>query len=189
MKLKLNVSFKDNEQVKNLGAKWDWARRIWYIELPKEFDCFSEWIDESVLVPENYKNNVIDNLNDDGTVTLFTEIRENYPCYNCGKGMDIIQLFPKKPKNMEFTKSYEYTMIFTRPYSFVAFAKSQNIKMRFQSTKVIKEPYAIHVCPYCGSVQGDNFIFMDKDCKLAVKEYFITVYDPKKEEWSRIDKL
>jgi hypothetical protein len=60
---------------------------------------------------------------------LFMEIREGYPCCKCGQGMDILQPFSKPPKNPEHTKPYEYSLTWSKPKSYVIFARSLGIKM------------------------------------------------------------
>lgn len=190
MKLKLHVKYEEKEEAKKLGAKWDSKRKTWYIPLPEELKNFSKWIDNSLLIiDENAKENEhtqpCDSKPDNNAneLKLFMEVREGYPCCKCGKGMNILQPFSKRPKNMAHTKPHEYALIWHKPASYVEFAKSLDVKMDFRTTSIIKTPYALHICPNCGQVQGDFYIFEDKDCRLPVKQSFEVLYSPDKDEW------
>lgn len=46
MKTYLKVTFDDKERVKFLGAKWDPARKAWYVENVPDLMVFSAWIPE-----------------------------------------------------------------------------------------------------------------------------------------------
>jgi hypothetical protein len=49
MRINLIVPYKDKDLVKTLGAKWDLARKIWYITDIEDVGIFLEWM------PEHYK--------------------------------------------------------------------------------------------------------------------------------------
>lgn len=44
MRVNLNVPFEQKDQAKRLGAKWDAARRIWYVEDHPHLDHFAQWV-------------------------------------------------------------------------------------------------------------------------------------------------
>lgn len=44
MRINLQVPYSDKESVKSLGAKWDVARKTWYIIDPQDLEQFKKWI-------------------------------------------------------------------------------------------------------------------------------------------------
>lgn len=55
MRTNLKVDFSDKDRVKNLGAKWDSARKIWYIENVEDISKFLPWIDGNLKKPTKSK--------------------------------------------------------------------------------------------------------------------------------------
>ena len=55
MRTNLNVDYKDKDTVKNLGAKWDDARKTWYIENVENISLFLKWINENLKRPTTSK--------------------------------------------------------------------------------------------------------------------------------------
>ena len=51
MRTNLNVSYKDSQKVKLLGARWDVARKTWYVENVENLTDFLPWIDEKLKKP------------------------------------------------------------------------------------------------------------------------------------------
>lgn len=47
MRINLATSFADKDVVKALGARWDIARRVWYIENPENLKPFLRWIPQA----------------------------------------------------------------------------------------------------------------------------------------------
>ena len=43
MRYNLKVPFAQKEAAKQLGARWDAARKIWYVINPKAMDTFAQW--------------------------------------------------------------------------------------------------------------------------------------------------
>ncbi|MGB4062869.1 MAG: DUF5710 domain-containing protein [Azonexus sp.] len=43
MRINLKVPFAEKEQAKKLGARWDAARKIWYIEQQADMAPFAKW--------------------------------------------------------------------------------------------------------------------------------------------------
>ena len=44
MRINLKTCFEDRHEVKALGAKWDIARKVWYIEDMPNLNIFKRWI-------------------------------------------------------------------------------------------------------------------------------------------------
>ncbi|WP_454054910.1 DUF5710 domain-containing protein [Clostridium sp. Marseille-Q7071] len=186
--IKLNVKYEEKEEAKKAGAKWDFKRKVWYFPVCKDLIPVLKWLNTDVFIyADSEKRKEIlqedDYSNDLNDIQLFMEIREGYPCCRCGKGMDILQPFSKPPKNLQYTKTYEYYLTWNKPKSYADFANNLGIKMEYRSTSIVKTPYAVHICPHCGQVQGDFYIFEDKDCRLPVKKSFYVHYNNKQDKW------
>jgi hypothetical protein len=46
MRINLKVPFTQKEAAKELGARWDGARKIWYVIDPECLEVFSDWMPE-----------------------------------------------------------------------------------------------------------------------------------------------
>ena len=169
--IKLNVMYEEKNQAKILGAKWDVQHKTWYLPITEELKPFTCWMDSNFLLYDNdgQQTSILDNMYQ----RFFMEIREGFLCYKCNKKMDILQPFSKQPKDPSHTKPHEYSLIWDKGNSYVTFANELGIKMKYISTSVVKHPYAVHICPHCNQIQGDFYIFEDKDCLLPVKKAFM----------------
>ncbi len=47
----LTTAFKDREQVKALGAKWDPSRKQWYVSAGRELAPFAAWLPAGIQAP------------------------------------------------------------------------------------------------------------------------------------------
>ena len=56
MRMNLKVPFAEKEEAKKLGARWDAARKIWYVGNNADLSLFSKWSpvphDDSVVAPQ-----------------------------------------------------------------------------------------------------------------------------------------
>ena len=44
MRVNLKVPYSENPQAKRLGARWDPARKVWYVENVEKLDPFLRWM-------------------------------------------------------------------------------------------------------------------------------------------------
>ncbi len=140
----------------------------------RDLEYIIDWIPKEQLIYEGGK-----------TERIFMEVRSGYPCFKCKKPMDILQPFPKPPKNLEHTYPGEYCdNTWDKPKSYAEFAERLGVHMDYRKTSMVDRPYAIHVCPHCGCVQGDYFIFEDKDCRLPVKIAFFAQHNVENDIWT-----
>lgn len=51
MKTFLNVPYSEKEEAKRLGAKWDIARKKWFVENVNNLTPFLKWMDEHLTQP------------------------------------------------------------------------------------------------------------------------------------------
>jgi hypothetical protein len=49
MRVNLEVPFSEKDQAKSLGARWDMARKIWYLEDPRSLSPFLRWLPKGLL--------------------------------------------------------------------------------------------------------------------------------------------
>ena len=47
MRINLKVPFAQKEAAKELGARWDAARKIWYVVDPESIEVFADWMPET----------------------------------------------------------------------------------------------------------------------------------------------
>lgn len=47
MRINLKVPFSQKDAAKELGARWDAARKIWYVIDPECLEVFSDWMPEA----------------------------------------------------------------------------------------------------------------------------------------------
>lgn len=52
MRVNLVTPFADKDQVKALGARWDPARKLWYVLDPKDLAPFMRWIPDLVAATQ-----------------------------------------------------------------------------------------------------------------------------------------
>ena len=54
MRIDLKVPFPDNDKAKALGARWDIARKTWFIVDPEDLMPFKKWLDGKI--PDNWRD-------------------------------------------------------------------------------------------------------------------------------------
>lgn len=53
MRIDLNVPYAEKDQAKQWGAKWDAARRIWYVENVQNLEPLMRWMPEHLKRPDD----------------------------------------------------------------------------------------------------------------------------------------
>lgn len=56
MRIDLTVPFEEKDQAKKLGARWDAARKVWYIENKEDLELFMRWIPQRLTKPYGASN-------------------------------------------------------------------------------------------------------------------------------------
>ncbi|MDN8078862.1 DUF5710 domain-containing protein [Burkholderia multivorans] len=51
MRVNLNVPFREKDRAYQLGARWDAARKTWYVENVENLEAFLRWIPERLKRP------------------------------------------------------------------------------------------------------------------------------------------
>ena len=55
MRINLNVPFKEKDKARMLGAKWDSARKTWYVVDVDDIQPFIRWMTAQQVNPSSYK--------------------------------------------------------------------------------------------------------------------------------------
>jgi hypothetical protein len=53
MRIDLNVPFEEKDHAKSLGAKWDPARRVWFVRDRQNLEPFMRWMPAGMTKPHN----------------------------------------------------------------------------------------------------------------------------------------
>ncbi|WP_080413056.1 DUF5710 domain-containing protein [Burkholderia ubonensis] len=51
MRVNLNVPIREKDKAKRLGASWDPARKVWYVENVENLEAFLPWIPDRLKRP------------------------------------------------------------------------------------------------------------------------------------------
>lgn len=51
MRVNLNVPFDQKDAARRAGARWDAARKTWFVENVERLEPFTQWIDKRLLQP------------------------------------------------------------------------------------------------------------------------------------------
>ena len=73
---------------------------------------------------------------------------KDYPCWNCGKKMRVLWFDNIDPYGQWSTQE-----------SKISIARKVGIELKWVYSKTIKSRYIGHLCPSCGALQGDGFIY------------------------------
>ncbi len=56
MRVNLKVPIEEKDQARRLGAKWDAARKTWYVEDVERLEPFVQWIPPHLLKPHGARH-------------------------------------------------------------------------------------------------------------------------------------
>lgn len=51
MRTNLQVHFSEKDDAKQLGARWDAARKLWYVENKEDMTAFARWLPKGAAKP------------------------------------------------------------------------------------------------------------------------------------------
>ena len=86
----LNVSFKDKDKVKQLGAKWDPQQKVWYIPPGKQTSAFDSW-----LIKPSQKPDIV--------ISSIGIIRNIIPCWSCKGFCTVCAIYARNLKEAVVT--------------------------------------------------------------------------------------
>lgn len=55
MRIDLQVPYSEKEEAKRVGAKWDIAKKKWYVENPEDLMLYKKWLKDKI--PDNWNGN------------------------------------------------------------------------------------------------------------------------------------
>ena len=91
MRVDLKVPYVEKDQAKNLGARWDAAKKVWYVKDVEDLRPFVRWIDSRLLQPtkvsklkksKNVQQNEQLALGLDLLKTIATEYKDSFDLYD-----------------------------------------------------------------------------------------------------------
>lgn len=159
MALLLNVPYKDKENAKSLGAKWNKELKKWYIEDRNQYLKLREWFNnkdaEFIIFNKLY---------------LATSDRECFKCKNINKVVALAirdyVIFDESDEDDDY--DYDYEIIDDGDINFISYIESIPLKLATylknkycfyrDYSKFIQSYYFANHCRKCGVIQGDNYL-------------------------------
>ena len=160
--LLLNVPYKEKDEAKKLGAKWNPDIKKWYVQDRKEYFRFYKWITTQGRIVAC--NNIY-------------VLEGKQKCFKCGRetkviGFGLEDYYDFSAYDIEdgLTKRVEYYNDVIRivgpiepiPETILKYLqKNYNYKMRY--SKTTNESHINNCCDNCDVLQGDFFLFSEVD--------------------------
>ena len=147
----LNVPYKEKDEAKALGAKWNPNIKKWYVQNRQDYVKFYKWImpQGSIIVCNN----------------LYV-IEGRQRCFKCGKetrviGFGIEDFYDFSDYDIEdsLLDEVEYWSGVIRILTYLQ--KNYNYKMRY--SKTTNESHINNCCDNCDVLQGDFYLFSEVD--------------------------
>lgn len=184
---RLIVPYKEKDEAKELGARWDSENKTWYVPKDKPLVDFRQWYTLSKECGQ-------DTCESCGEYTLHyldIQIRNNYKCFKCTKDMKILLIFFTEydsPQDYMFRNELPIISEFAyeKPLSLIPFARKFQVFLKKTHSQTTKNTYVSHICPHCGLLQGDHYIVQDlcQDTKLI--EEFTVSYCAECGKWKAV---
>lgn len=167
--LYLKIPFEEKDEAKNLGAKWNWKRKGWYVNNESDYHKFGKWI----LKDENEVSILHDH---------FFIVIGKKECFRCEKSTDVIafasdnhlSFYDDTPdsvsKSSNITRLYDYDNsaadeMMLIPYDVLTFSETFEVFLKrefnfYRSySKTIQDYDYYNHCSHCGVIQGNFYLF------------------------------
>src|SRR3954469_22652228 len=95
MRVDLKVPFKDKDEAKKLGAKWDSEKKTWYTFFDSKIEIFFNWLED------------IGTDHDDISADYFYIAESERKCWDCKKRTKIFTFLLEKYKKVEAAEEEE----------------------------------------------------------------------------------
>lgn len=154
----LNVDYSEKDKAKQMGARWNPEFKKWYVESPKQYYKFAEWINGNTIVSEN-----------------FYLIEGETHCWKCKEKTKVIAFGVEKymllygepcgftdDNEIHIANGLETLPKFLKDY----ILKNYAVKERF--SKTIGRKYMSNGCSHCDALQGDWFLFSEPDSPFFI---------------------
>ncbi len=171
----IDVAYKDKEKAKSLGARWNPAKKSWYVSNSKDYTKFSRWI-----IP---KGNLV-------VCDYLFVIEWINKCWKCGQYTRVIALGAKSFYSFEYDDNHYYSEYLSDairiintydklPVDILGFIQSNyNYKIRTSKTTQIQAYNCC--CDHCNSLQGRHYLYEEEDSPFFImtveKAKKLTVY-------------
>ncbi len=169
--LLLEVPYKEKDEAKSLGAKWNSDLKKWYVEKREDYLKFSKWIMHDCsefIIACDY-------------LYICVGERECFKCKNntrvVGIGFDnYLYCYRDIDDNSLFLEAEEYlpdtdVHIFKVPYDLdekIVKSIKNNFNYKERYSKTTKMHGLFNCCEKCDILQGDNFIFNEVDSPFFI---------------------
>lgn len=168
-RLYLNVPFKEKDEAKALGARWNPERKEWYITYKKNYHLFRKWFYNS------YTNLIIYNY-------LYIAIA-NRECFKCKKQTPVISLaadnivdIPYYDENEDEDEELIYNEVyFICDIDVLPTKLSMYLKDRWNYyygySRFTNSYYYGNHCSHCNVLQGDFHLHAEPTSPFCISEY------------------
>lgn len=154
--LYLNIPYKEKNEAKALGARWNPNRKQWYVPNKQDYHKFSPWI-----INKNYLFTTV-------LCDHFYIVERNFQCIKCKEftpviafGFENYWIFEEDLQPLY----WDYGVTITAYYDFIPqkvldFAQSKwNLRLRYSQFGNCK--YVGNRCKHCNRLQGNYLLFQE----------------------------
>lgn len=173
MPLLLDIPYRDKDEAKLLGARWNPNLKKWYAPRKADYVKFYKWL----LQDDNTTDIICDNI------YIVESQRECFKCHKITKviclGIDSFLIIINADNKEDFPHIYEKIsgiiisplLCETLPNSLIEYLHDK-YKYYFDYSKTIDDVYYANHCQHCGTIQGNNFLFSRyvKDAPFYINE-------------------
>lgn len=169
MSLYLDVPFREKDEAKALGAKWDPKKKKWYVQNKLDYYKFQKWILSS---------------NEDECTVLcdyFYIVEGTHTCFKCKKTTQVIGfgvenyynfyqkgIYEGNPEpEYNFGEIHIASSIGNLPSNLLQYLKS-NYNYFYGYSKFAETSYLGNHCQHCGVLQGNFYIFEEMDSPFFI---------------------
>lgn len=86
MRTNLKVPFSEKDEAKKLGARWDAARKVWYVERNTDLSAFAKWMRSNAGATEDASSiqpSTAQKMNSEGITVVGSHYVPHRPVCNC----------------------------------------------------------------------------------------------------------
>lgn len=162
MRLYLNVSYIEKDEAKELGARWDSKKKLWYFTIhdnttEKYIEKISKWLKYEIIICGLYV------------------VESKRICHKCGKETTVIALGCNsfyEAQDLEFVNHYDaHPAVLYLFYNFTEddipaeYLKYiiENYPVKTMFSYYSENEYFANYCEHCRTIQGNNYIYVDSD--------------------------
>lgn len=111
------------------------------------------------------------------------EVRDGYKCWKCAQPMRILLVFSRGRTWLRSVYPISSELAYRRPESLIPLAAKYGVRLERRYSQTVQDRYIMHICPHCGSGQGDNYVVEDMEQVIPVVKAFPAVSCRKCKYW------